>query len=230
MYMLRRGWPLGGLVLAATLVAAVALAGGTAPPAASAGPPSYTARWAVLVGVNDFAGRTHDLAGSVGDVDDTRQVLLDHGWPADHILTLTDAQATAANIRSAFRWLQSNSTDSSFSVFHYSSHVKRQSGDLDGDGEDVDEYLWPHDNVFIADREFTNAMRAVRGWLWVDVAACHAAGLDDGITTGDTHRLFTASSQESEKSYEDPSKQNSVMGFMLIDLHADRPGDARRPG
>ena len=209
------------VVLALVLGSLVPLVGGAdararaAAPSPGAGPSAEHERWAVVVGVTDYAGRTASTAAGAADAADFRELLVRNGFPADHILTLTDRQATAANIRDALQWLVDRSSPNSFSVFHFSGHVKQLGGDRDGDGERTDEYLWPHDNRFIADRELAERVRHLRGLAWVDIAGCEAAGFDDGIA-GPT-RVFTASSRETEKSYEHPDWSNSVFVGLQID-------------
>ena len=184
-------------------------------------------RFAVLVGVNDYAGGTRDTIGSVGDVRDLRTALVDAGWPASHIVELTDSHATAASIRDALGWLVAHASAGSMSVFHYSGHVKQLAGDPDGDGEAVDELLWASDNRFISDGELAGHLRRVAGRLWIDIAGCEAAGFDDGLSG--PQRLFTASSRETEKSFEQPEWQNSVFTGLLADqgmLRGAAPADA----
>jgi hypothetical protein len=179
-------------------------------------------RWALLVGVNDYAGRTHDTVGAVGDAVDFRDALLRAGWANDHIRVLTDRQASAQAISDGIRWLGSHATARSFTIFHYSGHVKQLGGDRDRDGEATDEYLWGADNRFIADGALARSFRTFPGRLWVDIAGCEAAGFDDGISG--PSRLFTASSKEVEKSYEHPKWRNSVFTGLLVDqvlLHGD---------
>src|SRR4051794_32618168 len=87
---------------------------------AQAAPPHGTDKWAVVIGIDHFQGRTHPNVGAVGDADDFTNMLRHQGWAADHILTLTDGQATAANIRNSFKWLHDHSGPNTYSVFHYS--------------------------------------------------------------------------------------------------------------
>ena len=83
-----------------------------------------------------------------------RQALLNAGWADDHIRVLTDGGATAAAIRGGLQWLVDHSGPTSLSVFHYSGHVK-QVGST--------EYLWPHDNSFIADTELAGEHPPAQG-------------------------------------------------------------------
>src|SRR5437762_11909064 len=92
---------------------------------ALASPPRGVEKWAVLVGINHYQGRTHPNYGAVGDVDDYRQVLLDNGWPADHILALTDGAATQANVRAAFRRLHDHRRPRTFAAFRDPAHLDK---------------------------------------------------------------------------------------------------------
>lgn len=205
-----------GVAIALVLAALPLLGPAGAPATAGATAPSAnSARWALIVGVTDYAGRTPSPEAGAADAADFREMLLRNGFRADRIHTLTEKQATAANIRSGLQWLVDNSTPNAFSVFHFSGHVKQISGDKDRDGEKLEEYLWPHDNRFISDAELADYSRRLRGLAWFDIAGCEAAGFDDGLSG--PKRLFTASSRETEKSYESPEWNNSVFVGMQVD-------------
>jgi hypothetical protein len=183
--------------------------------AASGAPRADSDRWAFIVGVGDYAGRTSSTVAGAADAEDFRTMLLRNGFREDRIRTITEAQATARNVRAGLQWLVDNSSPNSFSVFHFSGHVKQIGGDRDRDGEKVDEYLWPHDNVFISDRELAEQVQRLRGLAWIDIAGCEAGGFDDGISS--PTRVFTGSSQETEKSYEYPEWNNSVFTGLEVD-------------
>ncbi len=182
---------------------------------ATAGPGRTVDKWALLVGIDKHQGKTHSNVGSVGDTQTLRDVLLRNGWPANHIKVLNDSAATQAGIRAGMKWLVDNSGPDSFSVFHYSGHTKQIKGDPDRDGEALDEFLWPSDNRHISDGEFASYMKRLRGWAWINIAACEAAGFNDGVAS--PHRLFTASSLENEKSYEMPQWKNSLFVGLLAE-------------
>ena len=204
------------------LLLAGVLGGLVATPVASAAPaPAAGERWALIVGVDRFQGSTRPNYGAVNDAADVRQALIKHGWADDHIKVLTDGAATAAGIRAGLQWLVDHSTPNGMSVFHYSGHVK-QVGST--------EYLWPHDNAFIADTELAGKLRQLKGQAWVDISGCEAAGFDEGISA--PNRLFTASSRANEKSYEIPDMRQSVFTLLLVEQGlingaADTNGDRR---
>jgi hypothetical protein len=199
-----------------------------APLARAHAPSTDSKRFALVIGINDYDARTVDTVGSEGDAVDVREALLKNGWPDGNIKMLVGATATGSAIRNGMRWLVDNSAADTFSVFHYSGHTKQMDGVPDAEG--WDEYLWSKNNQFISDNEFTDQMKAIRGHLWANVSNCEAAGFDDGFSGPD--KLFTASSQESEKGYEDAGWQKSVFsGLMvregLINGRGDANGDKR---
>jgi hypothetical protein len=191
------------LLLLPLLVAGV-LSGTVAATAAPA--PAAGERWALLVGIDRFQGGTRPNYGAVADVADVKQALIKAGWADDHIRVLTDGGATAATIRSGLQWLVDRSGPNSLSVFHYSGHVKQVG---------TTEYLWPHDNRFIADTELAGKLRQLKGQAWVDISGCEAAGFDEGVSS--PSRLFTASSRANEKSYELPDMRQSVFTLLLVE-------------
>lgn len=172
--------------------------------------------WALVIGINDYAGSTRDNVGSYQDARDLRRHLLRLGWHSDHIVLLANRDATASHIKQAIRWLASKTDASSSVVFHYSGHEKPLRTSSDGDDESRDVALWVADNKLIVDgilgREM-NRVQAAR--MWIDLAVCRAGGFNDAgmVKSG---RILTFSSPESELSYEDPGLHHSVFGWYLI--------------
>ena len=183
---------------------------------ASADPTSGDNRWALVIGISKQAGRSKGTVGGAGDAGDFREALRRAGFPETHMRVLVDGAATAANIRRDLKWLRDNSNDRTFSVFHYSGHVLQKGGDRDRDGEALDEYLMPYDSrKLISDREVSEQLRGVHGSLWADFSGCESAGFDEGGLSS-SRRLVTASSQESEKSFERPDWRRSVFTGLLV--------------
>ena len=185
----------GALVLSVLLVIPTG-AGALTPPAN---------RWALLVGIDLHQGGTRSNFGGKADVADMKEALVRNGFPADHIRTLTDGGAKAADIRAGLAWLVANSNPSTFSVFSYSGHVLQRG---------TTEYLWPSDNAHIPDTEVAASLKALQGRAWINIAGCEAAGFDEGVA-GPT-RLFTAASQSNEKGYELPSANASVFSMYMV--------------
>ncbi len=123
------------------------------PPAPPSARPSQEARLApgdraLLVGIDAYENPKFNLQGSVNDARNMRQVLIDTlGYQPAQIRTLTDKDATRANILKAFdEWLIRDSAPGARVFFFMSSHGA-QVPDLNGDEEDgLDETLVPYDS------------------------------------------------------------------------------------
>ena len=176
-------------------------------------------RWALIVGVTDYRSPVKDTVAGAQDARVVRDTLLRAGWRSDHIRILTDGQATGKALQDGLSWLIARSSASTFTLFHYSGHVKQRDGR---------EYLWPVDNAFYSDTSLTAAIKGLRGNSWTNIAGCEAGGFNEGLAS--KQRLFTASSDVSEKSYEYPEWKMSVWTGVLWDQalrrkQADLNGD-----
>ena len=170
------------------------------------GPDSATS-WAVVIGIQDYQGKTKDTYGGRGDAAAFMEALRRTGWNRDHVLYLTEGAATGNAIRNAMQWLVDRSGPNTFTVFHYSGHVKQQ-----GVGN---EYLWSVDNQFIRNTDVGTVLGSLRGRAWVDIAGCEAAGFDKGISS--PLRLFSAASRVTEKGYEEPNWRQSIWTGLSVD-------------
>ena len=210
-----RGAPAAGKPAAPAPRPATASGGGPWTPG-----PDAPKQWAVLIGVSKYHSPTKPTVGSAGDVAAFLEAMRRAGWDRSHIKTLVDGEATGGAIRAAMQWLVDRSGPDTFTVFHYSGHVKQRSV-----GQ---EYLWSVDNQFIPNTEFGDVMRRLRGRAWVDVAGCEAGGFEQGIPS--PSRLFTGSSRQTEKSYEHPDWKQSIWTGLTVDQgmnlgHADANKD-----
>ena len=179
-------------------------------------------RYAFLAGITDYRPPTKDTIGSANDVALLRDSLLAAGWLPGNIRAVTDGEATGAALRNGMAWLAARGGPGTFSLFHYSGHVKQKGG--------TREALWPVDRAFVDDTEVTAALSRVQGRMWVDIAGCEAGSFLDGLPSDRV--LVTASSKQTEKSYEYPPWARSVWTGLVFDLglrqgHADADGDGR---
>ncbi len=178
-------------------------------------------RYALLLGITDYPSPTKDTIGSANDVLFIRQLLLASGWQSQNIRIYTNRQVTGAVTREGLRWLANKSnTPGSFTFFHYSGHVKQAGGR---------EKLWPADRDFVNDTEVAAILGTGRGRMWVDIAGCEAGGFIETLPTA--HRLVTASSLRTQKSYEYPPWGQSVWSGLVFDLGLSQgQADANRNG
>ena len=172
-------------------------------------------RYAFLVGVQDYRPPTKDTVGSAADVRAIADLLVASGWQRENIRTVTDEQATGRAVRDGLAWLADHGRDGTFSLFHYSGHVKMHGGGR--------ESLWPIDRDWVDDRALAAAVATIGGRVWVDVAGCEAGSFEPGVPS--ERVLFTASSTATQKSYEQPDWGLSVWTGLVFDL-ATRQGGA----
>jgi hypothetical protein len=163
-------------------------------------------RWALLVGITKYRKPTHDTLAGANDVAFIHAYLLSAGWRADHIKVLTNQNANGANMRAGLKWLAAHSKPGTFSLFHYSGHVKQEGGH---------EKLWPYDRKFISDTELASVLRPTTGKLWVDIAGCEAAGFIENLPSWRV--LVSTSSKRTQKSYEHPDWRESVWVGLMWD-------------
>jgi hypothetical protein len=182
-------------------------------------------RWAVLIGIQDYAGNTHPTYGGRGDVSAIRTALLRSGWRSDHIRTLVDSQATGQAVINAMSWLAARSGPETFSLFHFSGHVCIASRGPCASGHT---YLWGYDNRFVAESTVGSVLSKVRGRAWFDFAGCESGAFDAGLSS--SKRLVTGSSQASETSYEEPDWRESVWTGLVWDQAFLQGNAGPRPG
>lgn len=183
-------------------------------------------RYALVIGVQDYAGKTRSTVGGVGDVLAVRRALIGSGWLPSHIRTLTDGQATAANIRAGLDWLAANSSPQTFSLFHYSGHVCIASR---GPCAPDHTYLWSYDNQFVPEDEVVSRLKRIKGKQWMDLSACEGGAFDSGYSS--PSRLFTAAARSDETAYEEPAWKESVWTGLAWDYGYNRGlADPRRKG
>ena len=178
-------------------------------------------RWAVVIGIRDYAAPTEPTYGGDGDVAAVVSGLRHAGWLSSHILVLRDGAASAGAILSAMRWLVARSSPSTFTLFHYSGHVCIASRGPCASGHT---YLWGADNGFIPESAVSSQLGRLRGRAWVDIAGCEAGAFSAGIAS--RKRLFTGSSQPGRTSYEEPSWHESVWSGTVWDRGFNRGGAA----
>ena len=176
-------------------------------------------RWALIIGITNYNSPTKDTIAGARDAQVVRETLLRKGWRSDRIRILTERNATGQSIAEGLAWIVNKSREHTFSLVHYSGHVKQRDGH---------EFLWGSDNRYIKDTEAARVLKQIRGRVWFNVAACEAGGFDEDLAS--ERFLFTGSSQYDEKSYEHNRWRMSVWTGLLFDQgmvqgHGDRDGD-----
>jgi hypothetical protein len=104
-------------------------------------------KFALIVGINNYATAGMDLEGCVNDANNMKAFLTEcAGFEEAGIKMLLNSQATKANILSHLEWLVSKGADG-VELFYYHSGHGSQVTDVSGDESDqLDEILIPYDH------------------------------------------------------------------------------------
>jgi hypothetical protein len=145
-------------------------------------------QYALLVGINDYAGNVRDLTGPVEDALAMGNILVNkYGFPPENVVTLRDAEATRAAIGNAFSRHLGQAGPDGVAVFFFSGHGTRLdentgvTAPLDSEPDGVDEALavWggPQSSTILDDELgwLADQLPAQRTLLVVD--ACHSGTL-----------------------------------------------------
>jgi len=177
-------------------------------------------RFAFLVGVTDYRSPTKDTIAGANDVRFIRSMLLAAGWLPQNIKMVTNKAATGTATRSGLAWLVARSKPGTFTLFHFSGHVKQVGGR---------EKLWPYDRDFVTDLELARLIKKGTGKTWVDIAGCEGGGFIEDLPS--SRVLVSASSKVTQKSYEYPPWGESVWTGLVWDMALGQgQADANRDG
>src|SRR6266478_6663889 len=111
-------------------------------------PPSF---WALLVGIDEYqAESVPNLNGCVNDIEAMRVFLMNQfGVPEDHILLLSNQQATRAAILQSFEEFLIDNATITFNdqiLFHYSGHGSQMKDTTGVEPDGYNETIVPHDS------------------------------------------------------------------------------------
>lgn len=179
-------------------------------------------RYALLIGITRYGAGVQNTVAGAADAQLFRDLLLAAGWRPENIRLVTDREVTGRAIRLGLAWLAARSQPGTFTLFHYSGHVKQLGGPVNA--------LWPVDADWVRPADVVRLLQPAQGRLWVDIAGCEAGSFVPGLAGGRV--LVSASSRDVEKSYENPEWGLSVWTSLLLDQgvrqrQADADGDGR---
>jgi hypothetical protein len=203
-------------------------------------PSGPSTRYALLVGINDFANVSDFLRYGAKDAKEMRDFLISSaGFEPGHITLLTNGQATTEKIREAFGDIRTKAKPEDMVLIYFSSHGKMR--DLDPTGlsyvltYDTDEksagttfatslqmvelaelgrWTQAKDYILLLDTCLSGAARAI-------VAGNDTAALS-GLQ-GSGNRVVISASRASEKSYEDDATKHGYFTRSLLEALRQSP-------
>ncbi len=182
-------------------------------------PPPASDRWAVIIGISDYAGDEYDLEFCDDDALDFYNALITvYSWNPSNIKLLINEQATKANILSAIDWMRANEDSNDEVIFFYSGHGSVSRSNADNDPERKDECIIPYEieiSYYIWDGDFSeefSTFESTRIFFYFD--SCYAGGMTDLAGSG---RLICMACRESQVSYEVSTYENGQFTYYFVD-------------
>lgn len=181
--------------------------------------PPGSDRWAVIIGISDYAGDQYDLDYCDDDALDFYNALVNvYGWSSNNIQLLIDGQATKAKILSAIDWMRTNEHSDDEVVFFYSGHGSVSRRNVDNDAERKDECIIPWEiesNYYIWDGDLSeefSTFESTRILFYFD--SCYSGGMKDLAGSG---RLICMACKENQVSWEMSQYENGQFTYYFVD-------------
>ncbi|MDH7556215.1 MAG: caspase family protein [Candidatus Methanosuratincola sp.] len=174
-------------------------------------------RWAIIIGISDYAGTINDLEYCDDDAIDFKNALLGMGWSEKNVILLLDGQATKDEILSAIREIEKKEGLGDEVVFFYSGHGSTGVAN-DGDDERKDECIIPYEcqqDYFIWDGELRSAFLQFESQRMLFVFdSCYSGGMIDLAAPG---RLVLMACGEKQPSLESSAWENGQFSYYFAD-------------
>lgn len=182
-------------------------------------PPPVSDRWAVIIGISDYAGDEYDLEYCDDDAMDFYNALISvYGWSSDHIMLLIDSQAKKTDILAAIDWMETNEDAGDEVLFFYSGHGSGSLHNADNDPERKDECIIPWEitsDYYIWDGDLTeefSTFESTRIFFYFD--SCYSGGMTDLAGDG---RLICMACGENQVSWEMSEYENGQFTYYFVD-------------
>jgi hypothetical protein len=172
-------------------------------------------KWAVVIGIADYKGRSNDLEYTDDDAMDMYDYLQAKGYPKGNIKLLLNRRAKGDAIYSAIDWMREQEGPDSECVFFYSGHGSTYDGYPDGDNEYTDETIVEYGLRHILDTFLMDEFATYESQKITFIFdSCYSGGMDDLAGPG---RVVTMACAETELSWEGADwMQNGVFTYYYM--------------
>ena len=186
------------------------------------GEPPPKDKWAVIIGISDYAGTENDIYYADDDALEMLRTLIEvYNYSRDHILLLisdyTVNNATHDDIIAAIEWLRDNEGPGDEVVFFYSGHGARGLK-ADDDPEAIDEGIVPWEcagEYIIWDGELASMFSDFDTTRIIFIFDCCYAG---GMTDLEAEkRIVVMATTENGVAYESSTLENGVFTYYFVE-------------
>ena len=162
--------------------------------------------WSVVIGINDYPGSRYDLRSAVADAGDVVAALTRLGVPRDHILYLTDRQASASAISASLEWLTARAGPDAVATVFYAGHIRHLGGSRQA--------IVGSDGRLLSDVDMAAKLADLQAHrAWIALAACYSGGFTEVLGPG---RILTAASAQDQLAYENEAFGRSYLVEYMV--------------
>ena len=161
--------------------------------------------FALVIGIDDYPGRRHDLSSAGTDASLVDEALAGFGIPRGNRVVLRDGQATRAAVVAAVADLVAQDAPGTTLVLAYAGHVRQLSRDT--------EAMVLADGGLLTDQELADLLAPADERMWLLLATCYAGGFTEVLAPG---RILTGAAGAHQLAYENRSIGASYLVHYLV--------------
>ncbi len=175
-------------------------------------------KWAVIIGISDYDGKSSDLWNPHNDALEMKAILESYGY--NYALAI-DNQASKANIEEALNWLITKEGPNSEVVFFYSGHGSRTqdgSWDTDIESDGYDECLVSWDLRAVTDSYVASIFAQFESTHIAAVyGSCHSGGMFDQPYERRSGVLYIAAAEADQYGWDYTALENTLFFYYCVD-------------
>ncbi len=186
--------------------------------------PTASSKWAVIIGIADYQGRSSDLWHPDEDAKEMYYELVrQQGYPRSNVKLLTNRKATAQAIVDAINWLITNEKAGDEVVFFYSGHGYRapdsEGWDDDVESDGYDEMIVTYDFYGLPDGWFRQKFAAIESTKFALMfGSCHSGGMfDDNDDLQGEGRVIASACKADQYGWDYLYLGNTLWGYYFVD-------------
>ncbi|MHC1680785.1 MAG: caspase domain-containing protein [Methanomassiliicoccales archaeon] len=188
-------------------------------------PPVQVAdKWALIIGIADYEGRSSDLWHPDEDAKEMySELTAQQGYASANVKLITNRGATASAILAGIDWLISNEKATSEVVFFYSGHGFRdldsEKWDSDAESDGNDEGIVSYDFYGLPDGLLKQRFAAIESAKFALLfGSCHSGGMfDDNDDLQQTGRIIATACKADQYGWDYSLLGNTLWGFYFVD-------------
>ncbi|TXT56455.1 MAG: exported protein of unknown function [Candidatus Thorarchaeota archaeon] len=175
-------------------------------------------KWAILIGISDYEGRSSDLWNPHNDALEMKEILVTYGY--NYAIAL-DGAGTKDNIVMLLDWLIANEGPNSEVVFFYSGHGARTqdgSWDTDIEADGYDECIVSWDSYAVTDSYMATRFNEIESNHFAAIfCSCHSGGMFDIVSETRDGAIYIGAAEADQYGWDYLDLQNTLFFYHFGD-------------